>query len=383
VKRRATLVTFAAVGAIAFAAVAVGRDYARGASLVIEAAGIQGWPGTLASWQTDGVSVQSAAIPTRHATLAARIYRPDGAIRRAVLMVPGVHAAGIEEPRLTGFAEDLAARGFVIVTADLPDLRQYAITPRSTDMIEDALRWLSERQDMAPDGRPGLVGISFGGGLSIVAAARPSSRDRVAFVLSLGGHGDLARTLRYLCTGVLTDGSVHPPHDYGVVIVLLGVAERMVPADQVEPLRQGIRTFLEASHVDMVDKARARTIFGRARALASGMAEPSRTLMTAVNDRNVALLGPRLLPHVESLADDPALSPVASPAPRAPVFLLHGADDNVIPAMESTKLGDHLRPHTEVHVLLTPLITHAEVNKPADWGEVWKLVSFWAAVLGE
>jgi hypothetical protein len=34
-------------------------------------------------------------------------------------------------------------------------------------------------------------------------------------------------------------------------------------------------------------------------------------------------------------------------------------------------------------VLLTPLITHAEVNRPADWAEVWKLVSFWTAVLDE
>ncbi len=322
-------------------------------------------------------------IPTRHASLAARVFASDGAARGAVLLVPGVHAGGIEEPRLVGFAEDLAARGFIVVTAELPDLKQYLITPRSTDMIEDAARWLSEQRNLAPDGRVGLIGISFGGGLSIVAAGRPSIRDRVAFVLSFGGHGDLPRTLRYLCTGVLADGGAHPPHDYGVVIILLGVADRMVPADQVTRLRDGIRTFLEASHVDMVDKARARTIFDRARAMAAAMPEPSRSLMTAVNDRDVAGLGPRLLPHVEALGADPTLSPVDAPAPLAPVFLLHGADDNVIPALESTRLADHLRPHTAVRVLLTPLITHAEVNRPADWGEIWKLVSFWTDVLDE
>jgi dienelactone hydrolase len=382
-RRPAKLVTFAAVGALALTAATVGRDYARGASLVIQAAGIQGWPNTIASWQAEPVSIQEIAIPTRHATLAGRVYRPGGAVRRAVLMVPGVHAAGIDEPRLIGFAEDLAARGLVVVTADLPDLRQYAITPRSTDMIEDATRWLSERPGLAPHGRPGLVGISFGGGLSVVAAGRPSIRDRVSFVLSFGGHGDLPRTLRYLCTGVLADGSRHAPHDYGVVIILLGVAERLVPADQVARLQQGIRTFLEASHVDMVDKARAGVLFDRARALAAAMPEPSRTLMTAVNDRDVAGLGPRLLPHVEALSNDPALSPVDAAAPSAPVFLLHGADDNVIPTLESTLLGEHLRPLTEVHVLLTPLITHAEVNRPSDWREIWKLVSFWTAILDE
>lgn len=383
-RRPATLVTLAALGALGIVAATVGRDYVRGASFVIEAAGIEGWPRTVVSLSAgNAYRLDSVQIPTRHASLAARVFASDGAARGAVLLVPGVHAGGIEEPRLVGFAEDLAARGFIIVTAELPDLKQYLITPRSTDMIEDAARWLSEQRNLAPDGRVGLIGISFGGGLSIVAAGRPSIRDRVAFVLSFGGHGDLPRTLRYLCTGVLADGGAHPPHDYGVVIILLGVADRMVPADQVTRLRDGIRTFLEASHVDMVDKARARTIFDRAQAMAAAMPEPSRSLMTAVNDRDVAGLGPRLLPHVEALGADPTLSPVDAPAPLAPVFLLHGADDNVIPALESTRLADHLRPHTAVRVLLTPLITHAEVNRPADWGEIWKLVSFWTDVLDE
>jgi dienelactone hydrolase len=250
-------------------------------------------------------------------------------------------------------------------------------------MIEDAARWVSDQRNLSPDGRVGLIGISFGGGLSVVAAGRPSIRERVAFVLSFGGHGDLPRTLRFLCTGTLADGSRYAPHDYGVVIILLGVAERMVPPDQVAGLRDAIRTFLEASHVDMVDKARAQLIFTRARTMAAAMPEPSRSLMTAVNDRDVASLGPRLLPHVEALGADAALSPDEAPPPSAPVFLLHGADDNVIPPLESTLLADHLRPHTHVRALLTPLITHAEVNNPADWGEIWKLVSFWTAVLDE
>ena len=85
-------------------------------------------------------------------------------------------------------------------------------------------------------------------------------------MLSFGGHGDLPRTLRYLCTGVQPDGSVRPPHDYGVAIILLGVADRVVPADQVEPLRQAILAFLHASHVDMVDKPQADARVRRGRA---------------------------------------------------------------------------------------------------------------------
>jgi hypothetical protein len=250
-------------------------------------------------------------------------------------------------------------------------------------MIEDATRWASAHADLAPDGRVGLAGISFAGGLAIVAAGRPGIRDHVAFALSFGGHSNLPRTLRYLCTGRQPDGSERKPHDYGVVIILLGVADRLVPPEQVDPLRRGILTFLEASHVDMVDRASAKTLFQRARETAAALPEPAGTLLRLVNERNVAALGLKLLPYIETISDDPALSPDRSAPPSAPVFLLHGADDNVIPAIESVLLGDYLRPHTTVDVLLTPLITHAEVDRPRDLVEIWKLVSFWAQVLSE
>jgi acetyl esterase/lipase len=132
-----------------------------------------------------------------------------------------------------------------------------------------------------------------------------------------------------------------------------------------------------------VDKARAKLLFQQARDLAAALPDPARTLLGLVNDRNVAVLGPKLLPYVETMSDDPALSPDRAAPPAAPVFLLHGADDNVIPAVESVLLAEHLRPHTQVEVLLTPLITHAEVDRPSDVVEIWKLVSFWADVLTE
>ena len=113
-------------------------------------------------------------------------------------------------------------------------------------MIEDAAVWLADRPGPAPDRQIGIIGISFAGGLAIVAAGRPPLRNRVAFVLSFGGHGDLPRTLHYLATGLQPDGTRRPPHDYGVAIILLGVAERVVPVAQAPALRAAILSFLEA-----------------------------------------------------------------------------------------------------------------------------------------
>ena len=358
------------------------HNYVRGAAFVVQAADIQGIARTLAEWETGPVVEQSLTIPWRAGALPARKYLPIGTWRRTFLLVPGVHASGVDEPRLVGFARDLASIGHPVVTVGPPDLARYTISPAVTDAIEDAAAWLSQQRELSPDGRVGMMGISFAGGLSIVAAGRPALRDRVAAVLSLGGHGDLPRTLRYLCTGILPDGNRLPPHDYGVVIILLGVADRLVPAEQVPMLREALNSFLEASRLDLFDKAQSAAEFERAKTLAASLPEPARTLMQYVNQRDVEHLGPILLPHVSAFGGDPALSPAFAPPPSAPVFLLHGAGDNVIPAAESVALAGTLAERgVHARVLVTPLITHAEVDRASSARDAWALVGFWSDVL--
>ena len=332
-------------------------------------------------------------IPTRHGPIDGRLYRPAASeSRRAVTLVPGVHMDGIRESRLVGMAEDLAASGFTVLTVSTPDLQRFQITPRTTDIIEDAAKWLAmERND-----KIGMLGISFSGGLSIVAAGRPELREHVSYVMSFGGHGDLKRVMKYLCSGSAPampplgeatetvagaeNVRIKPPHDYGVSVALLTFADRLVPRDQVEPLRQGILTFLTASSLDMVDKAKAKIEFQRARDHAAALPEPARALMTHVNERAVDKLGPLLLPIIESIDDPPtvaALSPEQAQPPAGKVFLLHGADDNVIPSVETVLLANYLRGKVETHAVLSGLITHAEVDKDAGAIEVWRLVGFW------
>ena len=383
--RRLTLIFVILAAVLAIAAVAA-RAHRRGAAFVVIAAGMDGPARRAAEWHTTGVATMDPVpIPWRGGTLRTRAYQPQQRDGRGIMLVPGVHASGIDEPRLVGFARHLAALGHPVLTVELPDLMRYEITPQTTDMIEDAAGWMMRRTEYrGSDGRVGLLGISFGGGLSIVAAGRPAVRDGVAFVLALGGHADLPRTLQYLCTGLQADGATRPPHDYGLAIVLLGAAHRVVPPPQVAPLRAAILSFLEASRLDMIDKARAADEFARAKTLAQTLDEPAKTYMDYVNARDVTRLGPVLLPHVAALGGDPALSPARSPLPSAPLFLLHGTDDNVVPAIESTLLAQHAAAAGgRARALLTPLITHAEVDRGSTAVALWRLIDFWADVLNE
>ncbi len=390
------------VAVVAAAGTFTAGPYVSAAAFIARAADLPGAPATLAAWTASPVTAPATAIvPTRYGEVPGRVYRPANGFSRTIVLVPGVHRDGIDEARLVGLAQDLAATGYGVLTVAAPDLQRYRITPLVTDVIEDAVYWASEQRELAPDGRVGVLGVSFSGGLSIVAAGRDSIRDRVAFLLSFGGHGDLARVMHYLCSGevvgdmararasrvVMGAGNVevHPPHDYGVAIVLLTMAERLVPPEQLGPLLAGIEGFLLASSLDMVDKPRATAEFARMRTYADALAEPSRTLMRFVNDRSVKELGARLLPVVDALTNHPAmpaLSPEQAPvAPAAPVFLLHGADDNVIPSIETVLLGEYLQGRTPVTGLLSGLITHAEVDRAPTASEAWRLASFWRQVL--
>ncbi|QSQ16432.1 hypothetical protein [Myxococcus landrumensis] len=362
----------------------LGADWLRGLSFVVRAAGLEGSvPRAVAGLHNSPFETSELRVPTRHGDVRARLYRPRAVRGHTVVLTSGVHAGGIDEPRLVKLAQDLATGGQMVLTPEPPDLLRYEITPRIPDVIEDAALWALAREELAPRGKVDLFGISFSGGLSVVAAGRPALRDKVASTLSFGGHGDLPRVLSFLCSGVLPDGSRLAPHDYGVVIILLNVADRLVPPEQVEPLRQGILTFLRASHQTQHDGALAEQTFAKARELQTRMAEPASTLMGYVNTRNVAALGPLLLPFVQAFAADPSMSPARSPPPTSPVYLLHGAGDTVIPAMESVLLADVLRPHTQVHQLSTPLISHAEVDGKAGAMDMVRMVGFWANLLDE
>ncbi len=379
----------------------IALPYLDALGFIIRAADIPGTPARLANGRSYNFTREpKTTIPTRSGDIPARLYKPDGRFRRTVLLMPGVHRDGIDESRLVGLAEDLAATGYNVMTVAAPDLQKFKITPEVTDVIEDAIRWTSEQPQFRTDGKIGVLGISFTGGLSIVAAGRESVRDRVAFVMSFGGHGDLSRAMHYLTSGeVLGDleaakrssavagadhVGVHPPHDYGLAVVLLNLADRVVPRDQVAALSKGIDGFLLASSLAVTDPPKSVPVFEEMKKYQETLPEPSRTYMQYVNDRAVDKLGPILLPVADALKDHPgmpALSPERAAPPSAPIFLLHGVDDSVIPSMETVLLAEHLKGKADVAGLLSGLITHAEVNRTPGAIEVWRLASFWRKIM--
>ena len=230
------------------------RPYVRAAALVARVAQLDGRLGAVARAEASAVTVAPLeAVSTRHGRVPARVYEPRTQPTRTVVLIPGIHSLGIDEPRLTSLASELAGSGLRVVAVALPDLTRYVITVDATDVVEDTIAWASTHAGWSTDGRVGVIGVSFAGGLALVAASRPATADHVAFVLSFGGHGDLPRVLRYLATGTAPNvGTLRapPPHDYGLAVLAYGLAaDGLVPQAQASTLQDGIRTFLLASQL--------------------------------------------------------------------------------------------------------------------------------------
>ena len=155
---------------------ALSLPYLDALCFIIRAADLPGPASTVANWRATSVSREDAfTVPTRQGNVPARFYRPASGVRRTVILMPGVHRDGIDESRLVGLAEDLAGTGFGVLTIAAPDLQKFKITPQVTDVIEDAVLWASAQPQFAPDGKIGLLGISFSGGLSDRKSTRLNS----------------------------------------------------------------------------------------------------------------------------------------------------------------------------------------------------------------
>jgi hypothetical protein len=334
-----------------------------------------GSDGRLAHVSDTPVVVENVLLHSSFGAFRARIYRPrDGVPRRGLVLAHGVHYMGIDEPRLIPFARNLARTGLVVMTPELAALADYRIAPSTVTELRVAVTDLAQRPYVAPGG-VGMLGLSFAGGLSLVAASDPSMHGLVAFVASLGGHHDLYRVSRFLATDELETptGMRHMhAHDYGLIVYFYAHAEQFVAPDQLLIFRDALRQML---HLDRNDARRA----------AVHLTGDARELFDRIDHNDKPSLAPLVARTIPALRTEmAALSPAGhmEGLRGVPVFLLHGAGDDVMPATEAEDNTRELSPITDVHVLISPAIHHVTVEGEPTAGEKWRILHFMAQMLG-
>lgn len=301
----------------------------------------------------------------------ARLYPPRGAVHRCIVVGHGVHHLGIAEPRLVRFATELATVGAMVLTPELADLADYRITRGGADVLGRATRYLAEH---CPRGREvGLIGFSFAGGLSLLAATDPSVNRDLSYVTSVGGYHDLSRVLRFLLSDTVE--TPHGPehraaHEYGAVVLVYGYLDHLVPPEDLDVARRAVREWLWENRGRAWGAASARTT-----------RETEELFLKLTNGHLTDLRGALSAILEEHRAELTALSPRGHLHEiPVPVYLLHGTGDSVIPPEEALWAERELgaEPHA---TLVTPLLEHVSVSGRPRLADQLALVWFMARLL--
>lgn len=289
----------------------------------------------------------------RLGTARARRYGTcDGPV---VMLLHGVHSDGIDEPRFTRFARLLAVSGLCITTPEIAALRELRFDPRAVDAIDDAARALARREHRS---KIGVIAISFGGGLALMAAARDDTA--IGAVLAIGPHHDAVRLARWWLgdpiEGPDRERVTIEPERYGAGVLAYAFGDEYFDGlADAERAREALRARLEERRlrIDLSEEARARIDLG---------------------DRD------RLRAIVDAHADDlAAVSPRGRLGSlRIPVFLLHGAGDTLIAPTESAWIAHEM----PAELVRTPLIGHADRDPDAGLGAKLEVVHLMASALG-
>lgn len=315
------------------------------------------------------LEVPSGAGPAR--VVPARIFRPEGgADAPGIVLIHGVHYKGIEEPRLTRFAKAVSSVGFTVMTPEVSELSGYEVAAPAIDTVGAAVTSLRAR--LGRD-KVGVMGMSFGGGVGLLAAADPRFADAVSFVVAVGAHDDLARVSRFFVTSEAeqVDGGKKPAkaHDYGAVVLMYSHASDFFAAEDVPTARRALRAWLREERDEARTVARGLGPAARQKVerLFDGDLEPFRAeILAAVAKRDAEMRDVSPAGHLGGL--------------RAPVFLLHGAGDTVIPSTETEWLATHVPARRLRAVLVSPAIVHVELESPT-LGQKAELVHFMGEVL--
>ncbi|MGA8143377.1 MAG: hypothetical protein WB987_05765 [Candidatus Acidiferrales bacterium] len=330
--------------------------------------------GPLLRLETTGVTSEEVTIQTPNGAVPGRLYVPTGMSRaHGIVVVPGIHHLGINDPRFQNFSRALAGSGFAVLTPEMSALADYHVDAASIGTIGASPAWLERRLGT---GTVTVIALSFSGGLALLAACDPQYAPHMRSLVLFGGYDNLERVSRFLTTGEeeFPDGRVipAPAHDYGASVLVYAHLSQFFDAKDIPAAHEALKYWLWEEPQE-------------AQPWLDQLSPAARRILDALMARRIDLVRPQLLAAIHAdAAELAALSPHGQIAGlRVPVYILHGATDSVIPPAESLWLAKEV-PRKELRaVLITPAFTHVDPEHHASWIDEVRLVHFIAAVLRE
>lgn len=287
-----------------------------------------------------------------------RIFESSaGGPRPVIVLINGATPLGQEEPGVARLGRGLARAGYRVYLPDLPGLREGMISAHTiSSTVEVALA--AARDAKTRGGRVGLVGVSVGASLALLAAQEPELENRLTVVAGLAPYTDVRNAVRLATTGTYSNGWESVPYrsrPYLTLIMARSLADRLAGADR-ETFLAALPSIEEYHPPEDEAPDPLGALRRRPKEDFTAEARPLIELLTNRDPERFDRLYERL--SVEMREDLERLSPVAGGrGVYVPVELATGPDDEYFPAFESRRYAQ-VAPRARATV--TPALSHAE-----------------------
>ncbi len=321
---------------------------------------------------TEPVRTEDVRFATEAGVVRGRLYLPEG--RRdapGFVVLHGVHHLGIDEPRLVGFARAMASCGLRVLTPELPGIKDYHVDSGSVRVIGASAQWFAQQTG----GPVGVLGLSFSGGLALVAASDPAYRKDFKFVVAVGSQDAMMHVAKFYLTGqeARPDGATErlAPHEYGPLVLEYEHLEDFVPAEDEDAIRPVLRDHLYE------DIGGERLAEEKLNPRQKGEAMELMDSNSAATKAKLAASDAKHAEAMEELSPHKFLQTMTTP-----VYLLHGQADNIIPAAETLWMAKELPRAALQAVLVSPVLSHVNLDEAKPRVEdQWRLAHFFALVM--
>ncbi len=284
-----------------------------------------------------------------------RIYHPKITGRTpAVILYPGASPTGEKHEIVNQVAIGLSKIGFRVFLPRLPSLMKIMLGPDSVEHIIKSFEQIYSRNDIL-NKQIVAIGFSFGGSLLIKACTDKRINGLPVVVLSYGSYYDLRETFWFAISGEYNDGLQQmrmKPHEWGKVVFFYNYLNQIPIEFDREKMKSYFYSLIQE------DDSAAEYIY-------MSMNEEDKKFIDLIykDEKNEIF---RLAKDVFEQIDEESVSAYS---PRYfldninfPVYLIHGANDNMIPYTETEAFGKTLEERQkEVYKIISHLYTHSEV----------------------
>lgn len=295
-------------------------------------------------WCSYHIDVKGLPIHVDH-------YEPELSYAGTLVVIHGMSPKGKQDERITILCHALADVGFRVIAPEIESIKQLNICPTQIENIADILYEIAHDDLVTPSGKIGVLAPSFSGAMCLAAASLPHVQDKVSAICAIGAYTEVESVMSYLLNN-------HCADPYGRFIVL----KKIVPlVCQDVGIYQGA---LEAAIQDNLNEVGFDEFSNAFNRYLSTLSEPERQKIRRLF--HDAGYRQELFQSSQPLLSDElkALDIVKRiDGLSANVFLLHGAQDSVIPSGQSRRLYDELKTlKKQVELVITPFISHGDTQ---------------------